>query len=93
MKIAKGEKLRVFYKRSDEDGSENIYTGVISNIGGEQRRAYMSVYMNSDLKLEFLEVCEFNDKSYADIDVIYAWITCDMRSRPAIYIQSGRIPK
>ena len=93
MHIRTSEKIRVFYKPSDDSSSENIYTGIISNFGNEQRRCYMSVFMATDLKLEFLEECTVNDRGYADVEIGDAWITCDTRSRPALYIKSGRVKK
>ena len=88
MKIAKGETARVFIKTGD-DGSENIYTGIISNIGNEQRRCYLSVFMGTDLKLKYLDAVNYEGKGYADIQISFAWLTCDMRGRAAIYIKDG----
>lgn len=93
MKIAVNEKVRVFCKEGQEGEAANIYTGIISNIGGEQRRCYLSVFMSSDLNLEYLDVINYNGRSYADIFIGNAWLTCDMRSRPALYIKSGKIEK
>lgn len=94
MKIALNEKVRVFYKEAASEGeAANIYCGVISNIGGQQRRCYLSVFMSADLSLEYLDFINYNGRSYADISIINAWLTCDMRSRPALYIRSGKVEK